>query len=69
MTYRHIAIVWTLTQAMRLAWAIIRAAQKLGCAGEHIGERLEARVEAAARGRGVDISDMLEPLTDLINAA
>ena len=59
MTFRHIAAVWSLTQGVRLAWAMARAARQLGDAGE----RLEVWLDAVATARRVDMLDVLEPLS------
>jgi hypothetical protein len=65
MTFRHMATVWTLTQGVRLAWAMARVARQLGDAGE----RLESGLEAVAVARGVDMLAVLEPLTAPLSVA
>ena len=65
MTLRHTATVWTLTQGVRLAWVMARAARHIGDAGE----RLEVRLDAVAMARGVDMLDVLEPLTAPLSVA
>jgi hypothetical protein len=65
MTFRHMAAVWTLTQGVRLAWAMARVAQQLGDAGV----RLEDRLDAMATARGVDMFDVLAPLTEPLSVA
>lgn len=65
MTLPHTMMIWTLTQGFRLAWAMAHAAKRLGDAGE----RLEARLDGMAVARGVDILDVLEPLTSHPRAA
>ena len=52
-------MVWLIRQGVRLAWAMARASERLGSTGE----RLEARLEAIAEARGVDMVDALAPLT------
>jgi hypothetical protein len=59
MTLRHMATVWTLTQGVRLAWVMARAARQLGDAGEC----LELRLDTLALARGVDMLDVLTPLS------
>jgi hypothetical protein len=58
MTLPH-TMVWLITQGVRLAWAMARAAERLGDAGGC----LEVRLDAIAVARGVDTLDVLEPLT------
>jgi len=65
MTFRHRTTVWTLTQGVRLAWAMARAAEQLGDAGV----KLEARLDTAAGRRDVDMRDVLEPLAVPLSAA
>ena len=65
MTLSHTTTVWMIRQGVRLAWAAARAAQQLGDAGE----RLESRLDAVAMVRGVDMLDVLAPLTELLSGA
>jgi len=65
MTLSHTTTVWMIRQGVRLAWATARAAQQLGYAGE----RLESRLDAVAMVRGVDMLDVLAPLTELLSGA
>ncbi len=69
MTLRHMATVWTLTQGVRLTWAMARAAQQLGDAGDRLSNRLDAAVNRAAEARGIDMWDVLGPLTDPLSVA
>jgi hypothetical protein len=62
MTLPHTTTVWMIRQGIRFAWAMAGAAERLGNAGE----RLEARLDAVAVAQGVDMRDVLEPLTALI---
>ena len=59
MTLKHTTTVWLIRQGVRLAWAMAHAAERLGSAGE----RLEVRLDAVAGAQGVDMRDVLEPLT------
>jgi hypothetical protein len=65
MTRSHTTTVWTIRQGVRLAWAMARDAERLGNAGE----RLEARLEASAVARGVDMRDVLAPLNAPLSRA
>jgi hypothetical protein len=55
----HTTTVWIVRQGIRLAWAMASLAERLGDAGV----RLEVRLDATAAARGVDMLDVLEPLT------
>ena len=57
---KHSTARWTLTTSLRLAWAMARVAKRLGDAGV----RLEYRLEAMAVARGIDMGDVLLPLTE-----
>jgi hypothetical protein len=48
MALKHITTVRLRRQGVRLAWAIARAAERLGNAGERLKARLEAIVEVFA---------------------
>jgi hypothetical protein len=61
----HTTTVWTIRQGVRLAWAMARASERLGSAGE----RLEARLDAVAVAQSVDMRDVLEPLTRHLRAS
>jgi hypothetical protein len=65
MTFPHNTTVWLIRQGVRLAWAMARAAETLGDAGI----RLEVRLDATADARGVDMLDVLEPLTRHLRAS
>jgi hypothetical protein len=65
MTLKHTTTVWLIRQGVRLAWAMARAAQRLGDAGV----RLEVRLDAMAAARGVDMLDVVAPLTAPLSAA
>ncbi len=65
MTFRHRTTVWTLTQGVRLAWAMARAAEQLGDAGVS----LEGRLDAAAGRWDVDPRDVLDPLAAPLSVA
>ena len=54
-----------LTTGVRLAWAMARVAERLGDAGA----RLEYRLEAMAMARGIDMGDVLAPLTKRLRTA
>ena len=58
-------MVWLIRQGVRLAWAMARASERLGSAGE----RLETRLDAFAVARGVGMVDVLEPLTAPLSRA
>jgi hypothetical protein len=59
MALKYTITVWLIRQGVRLAWAMARTAERLGGSGE----RLEARMEAAAAACGVDMIDVLAPLS------
>jgi hypothetical protein len=65
MALKHITTVWLIRQGVRLAWAMARASARLGSAGE----RLEARLDGVAAARGVDMLDVLAPLSEPLSAA
>ena len=56
MALKHITTVWLIRQGLCLAWAMARAAGRLGS----FGERLEARLDAVAVARHIDV---LAPLS------
>jgi hypothetical protein len=60
MTLRYRITTLALTSLIRLAWRTAEAARTLGEAGE----RLEHWVESTAVGRGIDVLDVLAPLTE-----
>jgi hypothetical protein len=59
MTLRYRTTTRALTSLLRLAWRTAEAARRLGEAGE----RLENWVDGTAAYRGIDILDVLAPLT------
>ena len=59
MAFKYSTTVWMIRQGVRFAWALARAAERLGNAGE----RLETRLEAVATARGADMLDVLAPLS------
>lgn len=59
MALKDITTVWLIRQGLRLAWAMARAAERLGSAGE----RLETPLDAVAVTRGVDMLDVRAPLS------
>ena len=65
MALKHITTVWLIRQGVCLAWAMARAAGRLGSAGE----RLEARLDAAAVARDIIMLDVLAPLTAPLSVA
>ena len=65
MALPHNTTVWLIRQGVRLASAMALAAERLGNAAE----RLERRLEAAAGAQGVDMRDVLEPLTEPLSLA
>jgi hypothetical protein len=65
MTVKYSTTRWTLTQGVRLAWAMARAAMRLGDAGV----RLEYALDAVAAARGIDMGDVLAPLTERLPVA
>jgi len=60
MTLRYRITTWALTSLMRLAWWTAEATRRLGEAGV----RLENWVDRTATYRGIDILDVLAPLTE-----
>ena len=56
---------WALTQGVRLAWAMARVTTRLGDAGV----RLEQSLDAVAMARGIDMGDVLLPLTERLPLA
>jgi hypothetical protein len=60
MTLRHRTATWALTSVMRFAWRTIEVARMLGEAGA----RIENWVDRTAAHRGIDILDVLAPLTE-----
>jgi hypothetical protein len=58
MSFKYTTTVWTIRQGVRCAWAMARAAQQLGEAGE----RLEVWLDTMGTTRGVNMLDVLEPL-------
>jgi hypothetical protein len=60
MTLRHRTTIWALTSLVRLAWRAAEVASRLGEAGV----RLENWVDRTAAYRGIDILDVLVPLTE-----
>jgi hypothetical protein len=65
MTVKHNTARWALTTSVRLAWAMARVAERLGDAGV----RLEFRLEAVAMAWGIDMVDVLAPLTERLPVA
>jgi hypothetical protein len=60
MTWKHRTAILTLTALVRLPWRAAEASRRLGEAGE----RLENWVDRTAAYRGIDIVDVLAPLTE-----
>ena len=60
MNLRNRTATWTLANLMRLAWGTAEAPRRLGEAGV----RLENWVDRTAAYRGIDILDVLAPLTE-----
>jgi hypothetical protein len=65
MTVNYCTTRWVLTQGVRLAWAMAQVARRLGDAGV----RLEVRLDAVAVARGIDMLDVLRPLTERLPIA
>jgi hypothetical protein len=65
MALKHITTVWLIRQGVRLAWAMARSAGRLASAGE----LLETRLDGVAAARGVDMLDVLAPLTEPLSVA
>jgi hypothetical protein len=59
MALTHITTVWFIRQGVRLAWTMAHLSEGLGGAGV----RLETRLEDIAVAQGVDMRDVLEPLS------
>jgi hypothetical protein len=56
---------WALANLIRLAWGTAEAARRLAEAGVHV----ENRVDPTAARRGIDILDVIGPLTASHRAA
>jgi hypothetical protein len=65
MTVKQNTARWALTASVQLAWAMARAAERLGKAGVCF----EYRLEAVAMARGIDMGDVLAPLTTRLRTA
>ena len=65
MTVKYSTTRWALTTNVRLAWATARLAARLGDADV----RLEDKAEAVAMARGIDMVDVLLPLTERLPVA
>jgi hypothetical protein len=59
MTLRHLTPKWALVSLISLAWRTVEAAKRLGEAGG----RPENWVDGVAAYRGIDLLDVLAPLT------
>jgi hypothetical protein len=60
MRLRYRITTWALTSLIRLAWRTAEASRRLGEAGV----QLENWVDRTAAKRGIDILDVLAPLTE-----
>lgn len=65
MALKHITTVWLIRQGISLAWTIAHVSTRLGSAGE----RLEVRLDGIAAARGIDMLDVLSPLTEPLSRA
>jgi hypothetical protein len=59
MALKHITTVWLIRQGVRFAWTMAHVSEPLARAGE----RLEVQRDGIAVGHGVDMLDVLEPLS------
>lgn len=59
MALKYITRVWVIRQGVRLAWRMAHVSERLGSAAES----LEVRLDDIAKARGVDMWDVLEPLS------
>lgn len=65
MTVNHNTARWALRTSVRLAWGMAGVAERLADAGV----RLEDRLEAVAMARGIDMMDVIRPLTERLRTA